>query len=146
MAHPRKTIREKIVTLLSAGSSIAGGRIYDSRTQPVSTAPFVMVRTVSDDPQTDDFIGLSKPDYMRLLTVEIVCVDTERPGSGTLAGNADDLSRQVETTLADQITLDGLALSCLLSGTTLEESTEVDPPAYQVSMTYLVQYSDTLGL
>ena len=120
--------------------------MYDSRTQPVLTAPFVVVSVTSDDPQLDDFIGLSKPDYMRMLTVQIDCVETERPSSGTLAGDADDLARQVEETLADKITLDGLALSCLLSGTTLEESTEVDPPAYQASLTYLVQYSDTLGL
>lgn len=147
MAHPRKTIREKIVTLLKAESpAIASGRIYDSRIHPVGTAPFVTVRTVADDPQVEDMIGLSKPDYMRLLTVQIDCVDTERPGSGTLAGNADDLARQVEEALADKITLDGLALSCLMSGTTVEESIEVDPPAYQVSLTYLVTYSDTLGL
>lgn len=146
MAHPRRTIREKIVSLLSTGVTLAGGRVYDSRTQPVLTAPFVVVSVTSDDPQLDDFIGLSKPDYMRMITVQIDCVETERPSSGTLAGDADDLARQVEETLADKITLDGLALSCLLSGTTLEESTEVDPPAYQASLTYLVQYSDTLGL
>ena len=146
MAHPRKTIREKIVTLLTTGVTLASGRVYDSRTQPVLTAPFVIVRTILDEPQADEFIGLSTPDYMRLLTVQVECVETERPSSGTLAGDADDLARQVEETLADEITLGGLALSCLLAGTTLEESTEVDPPAYLVSLTYLVQYSDTLGL
>lgn len=146
MAHPRKTIREKIVTLLSSGVTLAGGRVYDSRTQAVATAPFVIVSIVSDDPNDDDFIGLSTPNYMRVLNVQVACVDTGRPGSGTLAGDADNLARQVEETLADKITLEGLALSCLLSGTTLEESNEVDPPAYQATLTYLVQYSDTLGL
>lgn len=146
MAHPRKTIREKIVTLLKAGVTLASNRVYDSRTQPVSTAPFVVVSIASDEPQEDDFIGLSKPDYMRVLTVQIMCVETGRPSSGTLAGDADDLARQVETTLANNITLDGLVLSCLLSSTMLEESTEVDPPAFSATINYIVQYSDTLGL
>ena len=144
--HPRKTIREKVVSILSAGGVVpsAGGRIYDSRIQVVETAPFVVVRVVSDEPE-EPFIGLSIPTYNRVLTVEIDCVDTERPASGTLAGNADDLAREVEIALQGNITLDNLALSCLLQSSILEESGEVDPPAYRVQLIYQIRYEDTVS-
>ena len=143
--HPRKSIREKIVSLLSAGGAVpsAGGRIYDSRIQPIATAPFVVVRITEDEPE-EPFVGLSVPTYMRVLTVEIDCVDTERPSSGTLAGDCDDLAREVEIALQANLTLDGLALSCLLGGSILEESGEVDPPAYRCQLTYEVRYEDTV--
>jgi len=143
--HPRKTIRNKIITLLKAGVTSASNRVYDFRTQPAQTAPFINVTTPSDEPDLEDFVGLSTPNYMRILTVEIHCVETERPSSGTLSGDADDFAREVEEALADNITLDGLALSCLLSTTTLEAGDEVDPPAFSVILTYEVKYSDTLG-
>tara|TARA_R110000796_G_scaffold83510_2_gene182655 strand:+ start:2355 stop:2795 length:441 start_codon:yes stop_codon:yes gene_type:complete len=143
--HPRKTIREKVVSILSSGVSSASGRVYDSRTQVVQTAPFVVVNSVSDEPE-EPFIGLSHPTYNRVITFEIQCVDTERPSSGTLAGNADDLSREVELALQANLTLDNLALSCLLGGAIVNASEEIDPPAYQVTLTYFVRYEDTVGL
>lgn len=144
--HPRKTIREKIVTLLTAGVTSAAGRVYDSRDkQPIQTAPFVVVRTTADESLAGDIINLALPRHQRQLTVEIDVVDTERPSSGTLAGDADDLAREIEETLSVNPTLDGLALSCLYSVSILEEGLEVDPPAYRVGMTYLVLYEDALG-
>jgi hypothetical protein len=143
--HPRKTIREKVVSILASGVTSAGGRVYDSRTQVVQTAPFVVVNSVSDEPE-EPFIGISHPTYNRLIIFEIDCVDTERPGSGTLAGNADDLSREVELALQGNLTLDNLALSCLLGGAIVEASEEIDPPAYQVTLTYFVRYEDSIGL
>lgn len=144
--HPRKTIREKIVSLLTEGVSSAGGRVYDSREkQPVATGPFVVVRTLADDSPAEEMAGVSLPTYHRELAVEVACVATGRPSSGTLAGEADDLAREVEEYLADFVSLDGLALTCLLRSSTFEEGLEVDPPAFQALLNYAVIYEDRLG-
>lgn len=144
--HPRRTIREKVVSLLTTGVTAVSGRVYDSREkQPVQTAPFLIVRTSSDDVPADDTLGLSLPIYQRTLTLEVDAVVAGRPATGTLAGDGDDLARDVEEVLADNIDLDGLALTCLLSGSTVEEGLEVDPPVYQVSLIYTILYEDRLG-
>jgi hypothetical protein len=144
--HPRRTIREKFVSLLDAGIPALTGSVYDSREkQPAGTAPFINVWTPSDESPADDSLGLSLPIYQRILTVEVLCVVAGRPASGTLAGEGDDLARDVELYLADYVDLDGLALTCLLSSSTVEEGLEVDPPAYQVSLVYIVLYEDRLG-
>jgi hypothetical protein len=144
--HPRKTIREKVVTLLSAGVVGAGGRVYDSREkQPVATGPFVVVKTILDQSPPEDQYGLSLPTYQRQLELEVHCVETGRPTSGTLAGDADDLAREVEEYLADYVDLDGLVLTCLLTASTMEEGLDVDPPAFRVVLTYQVIYEDALG-
>lgn len=144
--HPRRSIREKVVELLGSGVTAVSGRVYDSREkQPVQVEPFLIVRTLSDEVPADDSLGLSLPIYQRTLTLEVEVVVAGRPASGTLAGAADDLARDVEEVLADNIDLGGLALTCLLSSSTVEEGLEVDPPAYQVSLIYTILYEDRLG-
>ena len=143
MAHPRRNIREKVVSVITAATPAAGSRVYDSRTQPVTTAPFVIVTTPAEEILDNQELGT--PTFQRLLTVHVECVESGRPTSGTLARDCDDLAREVEEALAANRTLDGLVLYISLASTNMEAGDDIDPPAHSAVMVYEAQYLDSEG-
>tara|TARA_R110000824_G_scaffold82382_6_gene206494 strand:- start:1829 stop:2269 length:441 start_codon:yes stop_codon:yes gene_type:complete len=137
VTHPRTTIRDKFLSLLS-GQTHAGTRIYDSRTQPVSTLPALRIFT-----RDDEFIEWRSLGHAahRKVEVSIECLVSDNDESDA-ADACDVLCRQVEVRLNDFPDIDGTALARTYNSTNIEFNNDTDPPVVMGSVVFDVEYLD----
>lgn len=76
MPHKRREIRTHIVTLLKAGNTSAGQRVYASKVRPgiVTQYPIVAVYTPKEDAKV---IGANPHHYERTLELVIECISED---------------------------------------------------------------------
>lgn len=136
--HPRRTVREAVVTLLT-GASVASGRITDSNPTAVQgTLPACDVWTPEDEfLRWHDF---SSRHFERKAVVTITCyVQANASAAATL----DDLCRDVEAAIESDVTLSGVAQTKVeYIGTSIELGDENDPKAARADISYAYQYLD----
>lgn len=93
MPHKRKEIRAHVVSLLKAGNTLAGNRIYPSRVRPgINTVyPIIAIYTPKEDANT---VGINPHIYERNLelVVEAISEDINQDVENRL----DDLLNQIE--------------------------------------------------
>jgi len=134
--HIRQQIRDRIVTNVT-GLSTTGARVYRSRVYPLNadTMPALLVYTKTEDSEIDvmgspgvlnRLVNIAIEGYVRNITV--------------YDNKIDDICKEVETAMAGDQTINGLAKNSFLSSTEIEYTGEGDQPIGVVTMNYVVQY------
>jgi hypothetical protein len=134
--HVRQQIRDRIVTNVT-GLTTTGARVFRSRVYPLNadTMPALLVYSTSEDSDIDVMgspgvlnrtVNIAIEGYVRNITV--------------YDNKIDDICKEVETAMAGDQTINGLAKNSFLQSTEIEYTGEGDQPIGVVTMNYVVQY------
>lgn len=114
--HLRKRIREKVKALIDDGSSLLSGNVYVSRPHNIAdeSLPACFVYTLSEESERGSIGGSSRRRLDRTLqvAVEIIAKETDQ-----LDNDVDALAKEVESRMATDVSLGGLAHDCWLART-----------------------------
>lgn len=136
MPHVRKIIRDAVVSRLT-GLSATGARVYPTRTYPVDvdSLPALCVYTLSEESSVDS-LGTNRGLSRRLdLIVEAVA-----RVNATLDDTLDAIALEIETAIAADPTLGGLAKDCTLASTRIAVRGEAEKETGAAVLTYSVTY------
>ena len=136
MTHVRQQIRERVGTVVT-GLSTTGSNVFQSRVYPLQDVnlPALLVYSTTEDSEAD-VIGTA------LSTNRIVNIVIEGYVKATtdFDDTVDTICEEVETALANDRTLNGLAKFSQLTGTEINYNGEGETPVGVVTLTYQVQY------
>ena len=142
MAHPRKTIREKVVDIIKNGSTSAGTNVFETKVHPIQTGTRPAVRVWTREDNADGLLSIAPRNYRRIVSVVVDCVDS---GSADMDDDVDDLCREVELLLEADTTLAGLAEDVEYISTSIEYDGSVDPAIAVASVSYDILYYDDMS-
>lgn len=138
MAHVRKSIRDRIASVLDSGVALVSNRVYASRVYPIdpSKLPAITVYTGSEASGLNN-IALGTSDLMRNLSVTVDCYVriTE-----TFDDDVDAICVQIEEAIASDFTVNGLAKDAVLTSTDIDFSGDAEQPVGVARMTFVVRY------
>lgn len=138
MSHPRKDIRDAVVTLLKNGSTDAGQSVFPNRESAVWVAelPSICVYTKEETAEPRD---IRSRQYIRTISLVIEC---KRQATSLVDDDLDTICSQVEGILsADTTGLTGTALSSVYKGTSmLIDDSNSEANIGVATLNYEVQY------
>ena len=144
MTHARQQIRERVATTLTSLST-TGTNVFQSRVYPMESAglPGLIIYTTSE---SIDLEGVSTG--RNLIRILDLVVEGYAKAASNTDDTADTIAKEVETALMGDVTINGLAKDCILSGTEIELRSESEQPLAVVKLTFNVVYitkDDTPG-
>lgn len=112
MAHPRKTIRNKVVSILMDATN-AGENVFSSRVRAISpdNLPALNVQTYEESAQK---FNETRREYRRTLKLGIGILARAQDD---LDDQLDDIAEQIEQLILDDETLDNTVEDTLITGT-----------------------------
>jgi len=134
--HIRQQIRERIATNVT-GLATTGSNVYQSRVYPMASGnlPGLLIYSTSEDSEIDVMGSVGTLNRVLNITVEgYVKSITE------FDDKIDDICKEVETAMAGDQTINGLAKNSFLSSTEIEYNGDGDQPIGVVTLNYVVQY------
>lgn len=134
--HIRQQIRERIATTVT-GLTTTGSRVYQSRVYPMASAnmPGLLVYSTSEDSEIDAMGATGVLNRVLNISIEgYVKTITE------FDDKIDDICKEVETAMAGDQKVNGLAKNSFLQSTEIEFSGDGDQPIGVVTLNYVVQY------
>ena len=134
--HVRQQIRERIGTTLT-GLTTTGTNVFESRVYPLedSKLPALIIYTKSEESMPIE-IGSDRT-MERSLTVNI---EGYVKANSNFDDTVDTIYKEVETAMATDITLNGLAKDSFLETTEIEFNAEGEKPVGFVTMSFKVDY------
>jgi hypothetical protein len=135
MPHVREQIRNTVATLLSG---IAGGRVYTSRVYPLEILPAVGIFANSEISTQDPNLAAARLNREVDLVIEIAA-----EAISDVDATVDAIASSVESALAANPTLSGIAVDVTLTGTTIEIEDAGDIPLAFARLTYRAWYRTT---
>ena len=134
--HVRQQIRERIGTTLT-GQTTTGTNVFESRVYPLedSKLPALIIYTKSEESMPIE-IGSNRT-MERSLTVNI---EGYVKANSNFDDTVDTICKEVETAMATDITLNGLAKDSFLETTEIEFNAEGEKPVGFVTMSFKVDY------
>tara|TARA_R110000744_G_scaffold157864_1_gene273821 strand:+ start:162 stop:605 length:444 start_codon:yes stop_codon:yes gene_type:complete len=138
MAHVRQQIRERAASTLGSLTT-TGSRVYQSRVYPLGSnnLPGLLIYTKSEDSMPET-MGTSRL-IMRNLSL---VVEGYVKQVSDFDDKVDLICSEVETAMAGDITLNGLAKDSFLESTDINFDAEGDQPVGVCAMTYSVRYAN----
>lgn len=138
MAHPRKLIRQAVVTQLT-GVTSAEARVFKARTVPFKQAELPALAVYTPDEEVETTRSTAPRELER--TLQLVVEGVTASGSPSdVDDTADDLSAQVEAALDADTTLNGTATDTLLTRVESDVFSESGKNHGLVRMTFTVFY------
>lgn len=141
MSHVRTQIRNRIATLVT-GLPVTGASVYKMRKYALddSKLPAICVYT------TDESSGLVTIGTRTLRRVINVMVEVFVKGSSTAVSDTiDGICVSVEEAIAADFALNGLAKSCILTGTETDVNIEGEQGIGTARLVYAVEYVTSIG-
>lgn len=134
--HIRQQIRERVATTLT-GLTTTGSRVYQSRVYPMTETnmPGILIYSTSEDSEIDVMGSTGTLNRLLNLTVEGYVKSTTE-----FDDKIDDICKEIETAMAGDQTINGLAKNSFLAGTEINYSGEGEQPIGVVTLNYVVQY------
>lgn len=134
--HIRQQIRERVATTLT-GLTTTGSRVYQSRVYPMAETnmPGILIYSTSEDSEIDVMGSTGTLNRLLNLTVEGYVKSTTE-----FDDKIDDICKEIETAMAGDQTVNGLAKNSFLAGTEINYSGEGEQPIGVVTLNYVVQY------
>lgn len=134
--HIRQQIRERVATTLT-GLTTTGSRVYQSRVYPMAETnmPGILIYSTSEDSEIDVMGSTGTLNRLLNLTVEGYVKSTTE-----FDDKIDDICKEIETAMAGDQTINGLAKNSFLAGTEINYSGEGEQPIGVVTLNYVVQY------
>lgn len=134
--HVRTQIRERVGTLLT-GLTTTGSNVFQTRIYPLqnTSLPALIIYTQSEESEPQ-VIGTNRL-TSRNLSLAVECyVKT--------ASNFDDvidtICKEVETAIANDRTLNGLAKDCYIESTDIDFNNEGEKPLAVATLVFLTNY------
>jgi hypothetical protein len=137
MSHARRTIRERVVSILEAAQ--VADQVHASRVYPLAagTVSAALVYTNSEI-VSDASSTLTAPRHLgRELVMVVECVARD---SRHLDDRLDNLCANVENAIGADNTLGGLVKDCILLDTAITHTFDGDAPIGSARMQFRVQY------
>ena len=134
--HVRQQIREQIASTLN-NLTTTGNKVYQSRVYPLETGgtPALLIYTKSEDSEPV-VIGTNRLTSRNLS----VAVEIYVKATSNFDDTIDTSSKEVETAIAADPTLNGLAKDCYLESTEIEFNAEGETPLAYATLTFLTNY------
>ena len=134
--HIRQQIRERVATTLT-GLTTTGSRVYQSRVYPMAETnmPGILIYSTSEDSEIDVMGSTGTLNRLLNLTVEGYVKSTTE-----FDDKIDDICKEIETAMAGDQTVNGMAKNSFLAGTEINYSGEGEQPIGVVTLNYVVQY------
>lgn len=134
--HIRQQIRERIATTVT-GLSTTGTRVYQSRIYPLASGnlPGLLIYSTSEDSEIDAMGATGVLARNLSIAIEGYVKSTTE-----FDDKIDDICKEVETAMAGDQKINGLAKNSFLQSTEIEFSGEGDQPIGVVTLNYVVQY------
>tara|TARA_Y100000401_G_C8319313_1_gene224330 strand:+ start:1241 stop:1687 length:447 start_codon:yes stop_codon:yes gene_type:complete len=134
--HVREQIRSRIVTNVT-GLSTTGSRVFESRIYPLESSelPGLLVYTISEESEPIR-IGPNR----LLERVLNVVVQAYCESNSDFDGTIDEICKEVETSLASDRTVNGLAKDLFIASTEITYSSEGAKPVGYATMVFTVDY------
>jgi len=136
MSHVRQQIREQFASTIT-GLSTTGSNVFQSRVYNLeaSELPALVVYTKSEDSQPI-VIGSSRT-LERVLSLNVEAYVKANSNSDD---TIDTISKEVETAIAADTTLNNLSKDCYLESTEINYNAEGEQPVAVMTMTYSIMY------
>ncbi len=137
MAHVRKQIRDAIETAVT-GLATTGANVFGSRVYPieVSTLPCLAVYT-SEESIEHLTMNRGSRETQRVLNVVVAGV---AQAAANLDDTLDTIIKEVETAIAADPTLGGIARDCMLTEIAIEMDASGEKPTGTARMTWTTVY------
>lgn len=144
MAHVRKQIRDKFVTILTAGVSLVSKRVYATRVYSLTQAKLPAI-TISSGAESSGLMTIGATMGAKSLnrTLEIT-VSIYENANASLDSLIDAIAVQIEEAIGADFTLSGIAKQSVLTSTNIEFSGETEQPVGIATLTFAVQYITSL--
>ena len=136
MAHQRKTIRDRVITVLT-GLSTTGSNVFNSRIYPneESKLPLLNVFTLSETVELDSVKSTIRE-------MELV-VEGFASANSNIENTLDNIATEVEEALGSDTDLNGTCLSHNITNTEITLYNEGSKPIGVVRLTFSVTYRTT---
>ena len=134
--HIRQQIREKVGTTLD-GLTTTSSNVFQSRVYPLENAnlPAIIIYTKSEDSEPV-VIGTN-----RLMNRELtLAVEAYVKSVSNSDDTIDTITKEVESALAADTTLDGLAKDIYLESTEITYTGEGEKPIAVCTMNFIIEY------
>jgi len=134
--HIRQQIRERVATTLT-GLTTTSSNVFQSRVYPLENAnlPAIIIYTKSEDSEPV-VIGTN-----RLMNRELtLAVEAYVKSVSNSDDTIDTITKEVESALAADTTLDGLAKDIYLESTEITYTGEGEKPIGVCTMNFIVEY------
>jgi len=144
MAHVRKQIRDKFVTILTAGVPLVSKRVYATRVYSLTQAKLPAI-TISSGAESSGLMTIGATMGTKSLnrTLEIT-VSIYENANASLDSLIDAIAVQIEEAIGADFTLSGIAKQSVLTSTNIEFSGETEQPVGIATLTFSVQYITSL--
>jgi hypothetical protein len=141
MAHVRKSIRDRMESILKTGVTSVSNRVYASRVYPLTgpDLPALAVYTASESS------GLQTMGVRTLARELSLSVDAYVRVNDTFDDTIDALCVEIEETIAADYTLNGLVKDTILTSTEIDFDGEAERPVGVARLTYTIRYVTTIG-
>ena len=136
MAHIRKQIRDRFVTVLKSNVGLVKRRVYPSRVYAL-TSPDLPAVTVYTGSEASDLMTMGSRTLMRELSME---VDLYVRLNDTFDNKVDEIAVQIEEAIAADFTVNGLAKEAVLTSTEIDFSGDAEQPIGVAKLTFRVRY------
>jgi len=144
MAHVRKQIRDKFVTILTAGVPLVSRRVYATRVYSLTQAKLPAI-TISSGAESSSLMTIGATMGAKSLnrTLEVT-VSIYENANASLDSLIDAIAVQIEESIGADFTLSGIAKQSVLTSTNIEFSGETEQPVGIATLTFSVQYITSL--
>jgi len=136
VAHIRKQIRDRIASNVTAGATLVKRRVYTTRVYPLSSENMPAV-TVYTGAESSALQTIGARTLMRNLDV---AVDIYVRATTNTDDDVDAIAVQIEESIANDFTVNGLAKSVILTGTDMDFSGDGEQPIGIARLTFSVSY------
>lgn len=136
MAHVRQQIRDRVATLVT-GLPVTGANVYKMRRYALDDAKLPAICVYSND-ETSSLITIGTRTLSRVINI---IVDIVIKGASTAVSDTlDGICVSAEEAIAADFTLNGLAKSCILTGTEININVEGESSVASARLVYVVEY------
>lgn len=139
--HLRRQIREAVATLVT-GLATTGSRVHQSRMRPKDDAGLPCLLVHSNDTEQ---VEPADTDALQQRTLPIVIKGIAKEGDTPLDDTLDQIAIEVETALAGNPRLGGLAKRSALRSVDTEFDDSTNKPVGEVLLTYEFTYFTLAG-
>ena len=141
MAHVRQQLRDRMQSTLASGVTSVSGRVYTNRVYALKGENLPVV-TVSFDSESSALGTIGLRTMQR--NVDIM-VDVYDKANADLDDALDDICVEIEESIANDFTLNGLAKRCVLTATDLQLTGEAEQPIGVARLRYSIEYVTSIN-
>jgi len=141
MAHVRKQIRDRVVSVLTSSVTLVSSRVYATRVYGLVTNELPAI-TVYTGSEASNLITMGSRSLQRSLSVVVDVYVRDLSGADD---DVDEICVQVEEAIANDFTVNGLAKQAVLTATDMEFSGEAEQPIGIARLTFTVRYDTAIN-